>query len=59
MEANLEHDSFFSLYKLFWWAVYTFLLIGFLASWVFIRVNVMGADVAVDFAPSAKAERDR
>lgn len=46
MEAK-QPEPFFSLYKLFWWAIYSLLLIGVLAVWIFFQVQVLGNTLAI------------
>lgn len=47
-------DPFFSLYKLFWWLVYTLMLIGFATLWVFVNVKVLGNDPGISLLQSER-----
>lgn len=38
-------ESFFTIYKAFWWLIYNLITIGFVSTWIFINVNVLGNDV--------------
>ena len=44
---EFEGERFFSLHKVFWWTVYTLMLVGFLSCWVFINVKFLGNDFVI------------
>jgi hypothetical protein len=41
-QEYISPEPFFSFYKVFWWWVYTMMLIGFAACWVFVNTQVLG-----------------
>ena len=57
-EINTMRDHFFSLYKVFWWSVYTLMLIGVAGCWIFINVKFLGRDVQIgnaDWEPTSQS----
>lgn len=56
MESNQGSSAtvfgIFDIYRLFWWAIYTLLLVGGFSTYTFVKVN-LGYDVSVKSAYAA------
>ena len=53
--TSSETDRFFTIHKVWWWLVYTLMISGALALWVFGRVQFFGEAAAVGSAAGYEA----